>query len=385
MTSIANTNGLVHFITGATSLLGSEYLFNVLASDDDTRCSVLIHAKGQRSAEKRLTALLDYLYGRGDMHLHMRQRIEVYGGDIRKKDFGLNQKQLKALESSVNYIFHAASNSNLTDSKSSLNQSNITGTVSVINFAKNCHNLMRLMHVSSAYVSGSKTGKLTPDTLDMDEPTCDHFQLTKRVSEKFVREQYSKLPIVIIRPSTIVGHSVNGRANSFRAFYYPTRQALLGRRVFFPASDDGRAEAVPSDWAADMALKLMLKKGINGRSFHITVGERAYTMEQIKRIIEKNLNQQGVQYRKAKLVSEPAFKYLIGPTLSLFHKHGRKMNHDFVMLSRYSCINRIFDNSDTFKTLGEDRHTLPDLDGYYKNIIRYAIEHDWRDQKEFRR
>jgi len=251
MTSIANTNGLVHFITGATSLLGSEYLFNVLASDDDTRCSVLIHAKGQRSAEKRLTALLDYLYGRGDMHLHMRQRIDVYGGDIRKKDFGLSQEQLKVLESSVNYIFHAASNSNLTDSKSSLNQSNITGTVSVINFAKNCQNLMRLMHVSSAYVSGSKTGK---------------------------------------------------------------------------------------------------------------------------RIIEKNLNQQGVQYRKAKLVSEPAFKYLIGPTLSLFHKHGRKMNRDFVMLSRYSCINRIFDNSDTFKTLGEDRHTLPDLDGYYKNIIRYAIE-----------
>ncbi len=368
----------VHLITGATSLLGAEFVHAVLTFNNSTRCALLIRAKKQTIAEIRANDLLHYLFGRGEQFQLMRRRVDVYCGDVTKKHFGLSDFDWSRLLDTTRYIFHAAANSNLAASEDTLKRVNVLGTVSVLNFALQCKNLTRLMHVSSAYVSGTKTGQLSPDELDMKQPVSDNFQLSKRIAEKLVRKYLNKLPIVIVRPSTLVGHSQLGRTSTYKAFYYPTRMLFVGHRIFFPASRDGKVEAIPADWAANMTLKILYRRGINGRCLHLTMGDRAYTMDQIKRIILKSFDKQGAEYKSVKIVPRLPYKLFIAPLISILHPDGRKLNKDFKLLANYTCLDRVFDNSDTFRATGVDRNTLPGLEGYYSKLYKYATENRWR-------
>lgn len=372
---------VVHFITGATGLYGAEYLHAVLSSDTKSQCALLIHANSRSVAEIRVNELMHYLFENGELHDQMRQRIEVYYGDISEKHFGLAENEWLSLAEKTRFIFHAAANSKLSDSKHALNAVNVMGTVSVLNFAKRCKHLVRMMHVSSAYVSGTKTGVISPDELDLKQPTSDDFQLSKRVAEVLVREHWHKLPIVIVRPSTLVGHSVLGRTNTYKAFYYPTRMLIMGHRVFFPASRFGKVEAIPVDWAARIALKLMHARGVNGRCFHLSMGERAYTMSQIERIITKSIDKHGIEYKQAKIIPRLGYKIFIAPLVSILYPQGRSLNRDFNLLSNYSCIDRIFDNKATFRATSEDRHNLPGLEGYFDKLLSYAMKNRWHNIK----
>lgn len=371
----------LHFITGATSLFGSEYLSAVLAADNRCRCALLIRAKSQSTAEIKANNLMHYLYGGGALYERMRQRIDVYRGDISEKHFGLDLNVWLELSQSINYIFHGASNSNISDSDDNLYSVNVMGTVSVLNFALKCNQLRRMLHISTAYVSGNKSGQISPDELDMKRQVNDYYQLSKRVAEKLVREQFEKLPIVILRPSTIVGHSISGRTISYKAFYYLTRMLITGHRITYPCSKNGKVEAIPADWAANIAIRLLNKKGIEGRSFHLTMGDRAYTAQQVKRIILSSLDKQGAQYKPLRLIPRLPYEIFVAPLISILHPEGRSLNRNFRLLSNYTCINRNFENADTFRAAGEDKNSLPGLEGYYDRLCRYAMTNKWRQPK----
>ena len=368
----------LHFITGATSLLGSEYLYSLLSESPNARCALLIHAKKHRSAEIKLNDLLHHLFGDGNEFQTMRKRIDVYAGDIRAKRFGLNDTEWTKLCRSVNYIFHAAANTNLSDSEENLNAVNVTGTVSVVHLAKQCPNLVRMLHVSTAYVSGTKTGLITPDELDMEYPASDDYQRSKRVAEKLVRKHSVSLPVVILRPSTLVGHSKLGRTHSYKAFYFPTRMLLAGQRVIYPASKQGKIEVVPADWAANVALKLLRKPGIEGRCFHLSLGDRAYSIDQVKRIIHKSLSKQEAGNIRLVTVPRALYSFLVAPLIAILYPNGRSINRNFRLLSHYTCIDRIYENQDTFRASAGDRHQLPGLESYYDVLCDYAQKNHWQ-------
>lgn len=371
----------LHFITGATGLFGSEYIYTVLTSSSKTRCAVLIPTKKQRSADVRVNDLAHYLFGSGETYQHMRQRIDAYAGDVRQKKFGLDDAQWAKLTSETNYIFHAAANSKLSDTEDQLNAVNVMGTVTVINFAKRCRALLRFMHVSSAYVSGTETGRIMPDQLNMSSLVSDAYQMSKRIGEQLVRKHCDTLPVVIVRPGTLVGHSSIGRTSSYKAFYYPTRMLVFGHSIIFPYSRSGKIEAIPADWAAKIAFKLMLKQGIESRCFHLTMGERAYTMDQIKRIIFKSLINQGESVRKVRLLPRTFYRFFVAPLISIIYPNGRSVNRDFKLLSNYTCVDRIYDNRDTFRATGEDHNQLPGLEGYYDRLYSYATKNRWKTPK----
>ena len=68
--------------------------------------------------------------------------------------------------------------------------------------ARACPKLQRLVHFSTCYVSGDRVGVVAEDELDAGQSFRNAYEETKYQAEKLVQKAKGQLPITIIRPSS---------------------------------------------------------------------------------------------------------------------------------------------------------------------------------------
>jgi dephospho-CoA kinase len=254
-------SGEVALVTGFPAFTARRMLAKLVAAEPETRIFVLARDKFAIDAEHLLEAL-----GAGD-------RAEVLVGDVCDMDLGLSSYEYRALSKEVTWIHHLAGIYFMGVDDETTRRVNLGGTRGVLDLAGDASRLERVVHWSTAMVSGDRRGTVYEDDLEYGQKFHNAYERTKYEAERAVRVAMRRLPITVVRPTIIVGDSATGEIDKLDGPYYlmvliatngsGLRLPLLGR-------GDAPLHLVPIDYVVDAAWHVARATGAAGKTFHIT-------------------------------------------------------------------------------------------------------------------
>jgi 2-alkyl-3-oxoalkanoate reductase len=201
--------------------------------------------------------------------------LQWAAGDIRKPSLGLEAKEAVVLSTAVDLIVHCAAETNFS-ARSDLHWSvNVEGTRNVIGFARSSRrSVPALVHVSTAYVSGERSGHVAERELDAGQPFANSYEASKAAAEQLVRA--SGLRTAIARPSIIVGTSDTGSIGRFEKLYAFLRLIGTGRITLLPSTPDASLDLVPIDHVIGGLIDIIENFELaTGKIFYLVSGDPA--------------------------------------------------------------------------------------------------------------
>ncbi|MCR5394864.1 MAG: AMP-binding protein [Bacteroidales bacterium] len=252
-----------YFITGATGLVGTEVVSQLLATTQ-SKVRVLVRAASEAEAESRLRGLWGH-----DPHLTdaIGHRVVAIAGDITQPGLGLDEYSRQLLLFDTTHVVHSAAETGVQRSRSVHQSINVEGTRHLVQLAEGMPMLQCFVHISTAYVAGTRSGIILED----GPLSTQHYTLYERCkaqAERVVRD--SRLPYVICRPGMVVGHSVTGHTRNFNTVYYVLKLMLQGRMRLMPVSRSQRVNIIPVDEVARGVVQASVRADAIGHTLHLT-------------------------------------------------------------------------------------------------------------------
>jgi thioester reductase-like protein len=200
-----------------------------------------------------------------------RQRFELLEGSVTSIDLGLSGAEVRRLCAEVDRIHHMAQLSQPSVDLESATRVNIRGTLEILDLARGCHHLRALIHHSTAFVAGDRTGTIREDELDQHQQFRNHVEATKATAERLVRAAMRSVPALILRPTLIVGDSQTGEIDRLDGPYFALLLVLSTpseMAVPLPRSENP-LHLVPVDYVVQAALALGRDSRAIGKTFHL--------------------------------------------------------------------------------------------------------------------
>lgn len=247
-------------ITGFPAFTAKRMIAKLLVAEPETKLFVLVREKFAADAQQLLKQL-----PHGD-------RAELLIGDVCDMDLGLSSLEYRALSKEVTWIHHLAGIYFMGVDKETAHRVNVVGTKTVLDLARDAAKLERMVHWSTAMVSGDRRGTFYEEDLDVGQKFHNDYEKTKFSAERMVREALRSLPITVLRPGIIVGDSRTGEIDKLDGPYYlmvliatnasGLRLPLLGR-------GDVPLHLVPIDYVIEAAWRVGRAEGSAGKVFHL--------------------------------------------------------------------------------------------------------------------
>ncbi|KAL5697988.1 alcohol-forming fatty acyl-CoA reductase [Ranunculus cassubicifolius] len=166
-------------ITGATGFLAKIFVEKVLRVQPNVKkLFLIIRAKDIKSAEKRLQdevigkdlfKVLKGKYG-ANFNSFISEKVSPVVGDISSINLGVSDHDLKEkLWDEIDIIVSTAATTRFDERYDLALETNTMGAMNILDFAKKCVKLERLLHVSTAYVCGETSGLIMEKPLKMGE------------------------------------------------------------------------------------------------------------------------------------------------------------------------------------------------------------------------
>ena len=260
----------VWFITGATGSLGREILPRISAADPQAEMVLLVRGADPEEVEHRLAELDRYV--RSYWSRPIRPRVTALQGDVALPRLGLRPAEFNSLARRVTHIVHAAATIHLHAPEDEARRINVGGTREVLRLAAGAPRLVRLAHVSTAYVAGDRTGRILERELREGQRFLNPYEASKCEAEDLVRRHMDSLPITVFRPSIIVGDSTDGHTCNFATIYFPLRLIARGRVNEIPGPPDAPIDLVPVDHVARCIVDLTLEPRRWSETYHVAAG-----------------------------------------------------------------------------------------------------------------
>jgi thioester reductase-like protein len=261
-------------LTGATGFLGMDALARLLERDgEQDQIVVLIRARDDAGAQQRLRELLARLY---DEPPAAARRVRAVRGDLLEPGLGLSASDRQSLIDSVERIVHCAASISFELPLVQAREINVRGVERVLELARAIADggtLRRIVHVSTAYVSGRHAGEFREHDLDVGQEFRNTYERSKHEAERLLRAA-DELPLAVARPSIVVGHSVSGWTSAFNVLYWPMRAFERGLLAEVPAREDSIVDFVPVDYVTDGILALLDDDAASG-TYNLVAGEDA--------------------------------------------------------------------------------------------------------------
>ena len=248
----------IALVTGFPAFTAKRMIAKLLASEPDTKLYVLAQPKFADDAARLLATLPG--------------RAEVLVGDICDMDLGLSSAEYRALSNQLTWIHHLAGIYFMGIDDDTARRVNVTGTRTVLELARDATRLERVVHWSTAMVSGDRRGTFYEEDLEAGQKFHNAYERTKYEAEKLVRAAMRQLPITIVRPGIIVGDTATGQIDKLDGPYYlmvliatnasRLRLPLLGR-------GDSPLHLVPIDYVVDAAWHIGRDELAAGKTFHL--------------------------------------------------------------------------------------------------------------------
>jgi dephospho-CoA kinase len=247
-------------VTGFPAFTARRMIEKILTAEPETRLYVLARDKSADDAASLLQALAPP------------KQAEVLVGDVCDMDLGLSSAEYRALSRELTWIHHLAGIYFMGIDDETARRVNVVGTRTVIELARDAAQLERVVHWSTAMVSGDRKGTYYEDDLEAGQKFRNAYERTKYEAERLVRAAMRQLPITVVRPGIIVGDSRTGEIDKLDGPYYlmvliatnasGVRLPLLGR-------SDAPLHLVPIDYVVEAAWHVARSESAAGKTFHL--------------------------------------------------------------------------------------------------------------------
>ena len=250
-------------LSGATGFLGMEVLARLLERTD-RKVMCVVRAADHDAAEERLDGVLGALYRDPSPY---RARVQALHGDL--------TSGVREPEEPVDVVCHCAASITFDLPLEEARETNVDGTRAMLALARDA-GARRFVHVSTAYVAGTHSGRFTEDMFGSEFRNT--YEQTKCEAERVVGA-VEDMDVAIARPSIVMGESETGWTPAFNVLYWPLRAFARGLFEQVPALPDGRVDVVPVDYVADGIAKL-IEVDATG-TFNLVAGDEAATVEEL--------------------------------------------------------------------------------------------------------
>jgi len=267
-------------VTGFPAFTAKRMIAKLLAAEPPEQTSRFYVLAQQRFADEAARFLAA---------LPGRERAEVLAGDVCDMDLGLSSAEYRALSRELTWIHHLAGVYFMGTDDDTARRVNVSGTRTVLELARDVGRLERVVHWSTAMVSGDRKGRWYEEDLEAGQRFHNAYERTKYEAERLVRAAMRQLPITVLRPGIIVGDSATGEIDKLDGPYYlmvliatnasGLRLPLLGR-------GDAPLHLVPIDYVIDAAWHIARNETSAGRTFHIVDPAPLAAREVFERVAE---------------------------------------------------------------------------------------------------
>lgn len=264
-------------ITGATTLLGAEVL-RELISRHETSAVLLLMPIDETARLRDLDRLRAYLGS-------LPSSVTLVAGDVRLARFGLSLAAWDDLAASFDISFHCAQRETKDQNLELARQTNVQAADGWVDLLVHNPNL-RLHHVSTALVGGTRRGLFTEFDVQCNQGFHDAWEQSNFEAELRLRESPIADRVNIYRPSHILGRATTGEAFQMGGGY--PLVATLAAASFLPGDANARIDFVPADYVASSMVALALS-GASG-TFHLACGwQDSVAVKQIAALAAKGL------------------------------------------------------------------------------------------------
>jgi dephospho-CoA kinase len=246
-------------ITGFPAFTTRRMIQQIVSADPDTKLYVLARDKFAAEASSLLGALSP-------------GHAEVLVGDVSDMDLGLSSAEYRALSRELTWIHHLAGIHFMGIDDETARRVNVVGTRSVIELARDAARLERVVHWSTAMVSGDRRGTYYEDDLEAGQKFHNAYERTRYDAERLVRGAMRQLPITVVRPSLIVGDSRTGEIDKLDGPYYllvVIATNASGVRLPLLGKSDVPLHLVPIDYVVEAAWHVARSERAAGKTFHL--------------------------------------------------------------------------------------------------------------------
>lgn len=364
----------VYFITGVTGDLGSE-LLAYIAEDKMNEIYCLIRAKDNQSYHERLNGIM------AAMGIENQGNIIAVEGDLCTERLGLMEEQYDNLTQRVTHILHCAADVRFNQPIEQMRLVNVAGTDRILQFAKLCQartpGFCQFSYVGTTYVAGCTNGLVTENDLTDKYGFNNSYEQSKYEAECLVRSEMEKgLPVIIFRPSVILGASGNGMFKK-TSVLYPL--IILYNKLFpsivLPISDNVKLDIVSIDYVTKSILYISSDPKNLNQCFQLAAGpgKSIDVDKQFTRIIIEELQIKDVQFLPLFLwkILFPFWKLFNQPLYKRICKL-RKMNELGGYRSYVVKKNPQFSIETTEKALKGSKIVVPDPVEFLRACVRYA-------------
>jgi nucleoside-diphosphate-sugar epimerase len=171
----------------------------------------------------------------------------------------------------VTHVLHCAANTSLRSVRG-VRLANVVGALTLAHRMRRCRGLRRYVHVSTAYACGLDAPRVVHEdhAPRADAAHAMEYTASKAEAEMLLANTAPELPLVVARPSAVVGHTRLGCRPSASLFWYYHALALLRRVPFSPSA---RRDIVPVDYVAAALVALLFLPRPKYRCYHVSAGE----------------------------------------------------------------------------------------------------------------
>ncbi len=239
-------------VTGAAGLIGGEVSARLVSRGH--RVTALVHRNRDVRANDGSVVAVD-------------AAIPI---DIAESHFGWKADEAARIMGDHDLLIHCAATTRFDLPEKDYDSVNVGGTAHAIELARIGD--LALLHVSTAYVCGKRTGAIDESDPLPDAGFANGYEASKAAGERLVGQ--SGLRTVIARPSVVLGDSMTGAIRTFDALYTAFRLIAEGRVRQLPARADATLDFVPIDHVAAGIVALAERmKAAAGRAYHLVSGQ----------------------------------------------------------------------------------------------------------------
>ncbi|MFO0600054.1 MAG: SDR family oxidoreductase [Myxococcaceae bacterium] len=351
------------FVTGYPGFIGKRLVRYLAEENPDAQITLLVQPRFVEEAERYLA------------QIRTGAKLSVLSGDIVDMHLGLAGPEYQRLVDETTHLFHLAAISYLGMSRDIARKVNVEGTRGVLELARECRRLQRMVHFSTTYVSGDRVGVIAEDELEQGQSFRNAYEETKYEAERLVQRARAHVPITIIRPSTVVGDSSTGEIDRFEGPYYLGMLLVMSPLVLpLPLPGNGVAplNVVPVDFVVKATWALAKNPAAAGKTVHL-VDPNPMSARRVYELIAERSNKKLPRFTLSARATDlflrlPGVEKLARPQRAAINY----VNH----LALYNCHTAL-------ELLDGTGVRCPPLSTYLDKLIDFALE-KWRAQKESR-
>ena len=314
-------------ITGFPTFLARKLLETILEREPNSTVRLLVMPDLMDEAVEQLDAL-EYDEG----------RIDVLEGDVVAIDLGLSGTEYLDLIANVTDIYHIASIWYLGADREQLFDVNVRGAQNVLDAAAEAKSLDRLNHLSTAFVSGDRTGVIMEEELDENQEFRNAYEETKFRAELAMRDRMDRIPVTVFRPTIVVGDSETGEIDRMAGPYYLMNaivQMPSGVPILMPGKGDFPLNMVPADFVVEAMQTISLQEQTVGETFHLC-DPNPLSARKVFELVADHVGKSAPVGRMPYKLTKFVMKF---PYLEKLTRSPRQFLDDFNQLTLYNGMN----------------------------------------------